>query len=305
MTRRRAIAYAALAALSPLFTAGCHSFKFNASDSESAAGGLAPLRPNPSTIAIRYTFVERPVGDPLLSREIWKDVSEILTGNDPELTRNLTRNGFRVGWISSFPDSLQQLLSRPGEEHEVAPAVDQATFAGSNLFVRHGDTFIIQAGDQFQQCELSLYRQKEDAKPESLSLQSAHGLFKVTAYKQQEGWASLNFIPEIQHGRESVRPVAAESGWDANYSQLAESLYGLKFKLEMNVGDTAIVTARENSPGTAGYYFFRGVGANSNIQRALLVRLVHVPSQADLKAAAPANSEAQTDFSSPLMKLTH
>ncbi|MCA9094198.1 MAG: hypothetical protein KDA68_11965, partial [Planctomycetaceae bacterium] len=70
-----------------------------------------------------------------------------------------------------------------------------------------------------------------------------------------------------------------------SFSQNSETLYGQKFKLEMNVGDTAIITARENSPGTPGYYFFRGAGANSNIQRALLIRLVHVPSRTDLADA--------------------
>lgn len=262
--------------------AGCEIFTPGTSEKDGTQAGLPPLRPAPTAIGLRYTFVERPVGDPLLSREIWKDVSEILVGNDPELTKSLGRNGFRVGWISSFPDSLQELISRPGEEYEVGMRANQPVFIGSSLSVRHGEPFILKAGDEFPVCELSLYRERDSLKPETRSLHAAHGLFKVTAYKEQEGWASLVFVPEFLHGIERVRPVAGESDWQPNFSQDSETLYGQKFKLEMNVGDTAIITARDNSPGTAGYYFFRGTGANSNIQRALLIRLVHVPSQSDL-----------------------
>jgi len=269
-------------------TTGCGVFSLPSFDQSSTEQGLPPIRPAPNAIGIRYTFVERPVGDPLLGREIWKDVSEILVGNDPELSKSLARNGYRVGWISSFPDSLQELTSRPGEEHEVGLNPNQPVFAGSSLFVRHGEPFIIQAGDEFPVCDLSLCREKEDLKPETLTLNSAHGLFKVTAYKEQDGWASLVFIPEFLHGSERVRPIAGETSWEPSYSQNSETLYGQKFKLEMNVGDTAIITARENSPGTPGYYFFRGAGANSNIQRALLIRLVHVPSRTDLADAGEA-----------------
>ena len=86
--------------------------------------------------------------------------------------------------------------------------------------------------------------------------------------------------------------------WEPSYSQISDTLYSQKFKLEMNVGDTAIITAQENCPGTAGYYFFRGAGADSKIQRVLLIRLVHVPSQAD---TTPSENRS---FSSSLMKLT-
>lgn len=267
---------------------GCEVFSLSSLDKSKTAAGLPPLRPSPNTIGLRYTFVERPVGDPLLCRDIWIDASEILNGNDPELSKSLARNGYRIGWISSFPDALQELISRPGQEHEVALNSSQPVFAGNSLFVRHGDPFIIKTGDVFPLCELSLYREKDDLKPESLTLNDAHGLFKVTAYKEQDGWASLSFIPEFLHGSERVRPIASETSWEPTYSKDTESLYGQKFKLDMNVGDTAIITSRENAPGTPGYFFFRGAGQNSDIQRALLIRLIHVPTRTDLADAGEA-----------------
>lgn len=262
---------------------GCGLFTPDSTGKRTATS-LPPLRPAPTAIGLRYTFVERPVGDPLLGREIWNDVSENLAGNDPELMKNLQRNGFRIGLMSSYSDSLQKLISRPGEEFEVGLNGEKPGFAGKSLFVRHSEPFLINSGDRFPVCDLTVFRERDDDQPEVLTMKDAHCLFKVTALKEQDGWASLSFLPEILHGIERVRPIAGENSWEPSFTQETETLYGQKFKLQMNVGDTAIITSRENAPGTAGYYFFRGSGSNSDIQRALLIRLVHVPTSMDLAA---------------------
>ncbi|MCA9094699.1 MAG: hypothetical protein KDA68_14530, partial [Planctomycetaceae bacterium] len=45
---------------------GCGMISLSSLESKSAEQGLPPLRPAPNAIGLRYTFVERPVGDPLL-----------------------------------------------------------------------------------------------------------------------------------------------------------------------------------------------------------------------------------------------
>lgn len=257
---------------------GCEVFSSPQQLLKRSAHKLPSLQPSPETIMLRVTFIERPVGDPLLGKALWKEVDEFLSHEDPEYQKNLIKNGFRVGVLSSLTETLQQLLSANGDNPEKISS--EYNFKWNDVFRGSGQPFQIDAGDTFPQCELNLFHTTATNSRESKTLEAARGIFQVTPIKEQEGWARLEFAPEFLHGSETLRPVVGEyNNWDGQYSQSREKLFDLRFRLHMNEGDTAIITAQDDCPRTAGYYFFRGEGRNSNIQRAMLIRLVRVPSR--------------------------
>lgn len=258
---------------------GCELFTTQQQLLKRSAQKLPSLQPSPDTIALRVTFIERPVGDPLLGKALWKEVDEFLSLEDPEYQKNLIKNGFRIGVLSSFSETLQELLK---DDRTTEDQNSEFNFRGDNVYRGSGRPFLVNAGDEFPQCELNLFHTSTATPRESKALQAAKGIFEVVPIKEQEGWARLEFAPEFLHGAETLRPVAAATGWDGQYSQMHEKLHDLRFRLHMNEGDTAVITAQDNCPRTAGYYFFRGEGVNSSIQRALLVRLVRVPRHGDV-----------------------
>ncbi|MFO1019237.1 MAG: hypothetical protein U0903_00835 [Planctomycetales bacterium] len=273
----RALTLCLLVLLS-LVQTGCEVFSTQQHLLKRSAHKLPTLQPNPDTIILRVTFIERPIGDPLLGKALWKEVDEFLSNEDPEYQKNLIKNGFRVGVLSSFTETLQQLLNQSDNDVEKLTSGYNAKW--NEIFRASGQPFQIEAGDIFPQCELNLFHATTSNPRETKTLESAHGIFQAIPIKEQEGWVRLELTPEFLHGTETLRPVVGESNnWDGQYSQSHEKLHDLRFRLHMNEGDTAIVTAQEDCPRTAGYYFFRGEGKNSNIQRAMIIRLVRVPSR--------------------------
>lgn len=259
---------------------GCELFSTQQQLLKRSAHKLPSLQPSSDTIALRVTHIERPVGDPLLGKALWKEVDEFLSLEDPEYQKNLIKNGFRIGVLSSFSETLQELLK--DDRASTEDPNSEFNFKGDNVYRGSGHPFLVNSGDPFSQCELNLFHSSTETPRESKTLQAAKGIFEVVPIKEQEGWARLEFAPEFLHGAETLRPVAGNTGWDGQFSQMHEKLHDLRFRLHMNEGDTAIITAQDNCPRTAGYYFFRGEGVNSKVQRALLVRLVRVPRHGDV-----------------------
>lgn len=267
-----------------LGVSGCELFSIKEHALKRVAKKLPPLQSSPNSIVLKYTFLERPAGDSKLSG-LWTEVDEILSQEDPDYQKNLIKNGFRIGVLSSLPSGLLELMAPQTEDQktQVSETISNGEphFAGHSLFITPGRPFPIKAGDQFPQCDLTLFHNDPQKPRETKSFTQVNGVFQVTAQKEQEGWASLEFTPEFHHGDETLRPQAGETEWQSNFAQLCEKLYDQRFRLHLNVGDTAIVTSQDNCPGTAGHYFFRGAGVNSSVQRILLVRLVHVPGRTE------------------------
>jgi hypothetical protein len=253
--------------------AGCELFPSSVSVLRTAKKELPALQPAADAIQLEVVFVERPVGDRLLGNELWQYVDQIVN-LEPEAQRDLERNGFRIGVAASVPPpALQTMLglkSGFNVEHESS---ESQQLSGKKFFLQSGSTASVQVSDVYPACEFTLYPTYMSKAGETRSYESAQCVYQITAHREQEGWARLEFIPEIQHGTSRMRPVPGPDDWRLLASQQIDRLYGQRFSVRLNIGEMAIVTARENLPGTAGRRFFIGPEETDNVQRLLIVRL--------------------------------
>ena len=89
----------------------------------------------------------------------------------------------------------------------------------------------------------------------------------------QDGWAKLEFAPEIHHGIERVRPIVIDGSWQPKESQEIDTL-PQRFSLKLHVGEMAVMTAAPAESRSFGHHaFIREDAEKGPVQRLLVVRL--------------------------------
>lgn len=223
---------------------------------------------------VEIVFIERPVTDPLLGSTLWNEVDEIgaIELLDQE---NLNQNGLRVGHVSSVPPmALQTLLGLKSHLGGLSREDESLLLSGRRLMLRSGVPTDIQTSDFYPKCSLKLLT-GDDEEPEELKeFEEARCVMRVKAHKVQDGWAKLEFTPEVHYGAQQLRRTPTNIGWQLENRQNTSPFYNQKFEVTLNVGEMAIITATDGvKPNSAGHLFFRGEGSKADIQKILVVRL--------------------------------
>lgn len=227
---------------------------------------------------VEIVFVERPVTDPLLGSALWNEVDEI---GAIELTdqESLNQNGLRVGHVSSVPPrALQTLLGLKSQFGKLKKEGEESLLlSGRRLMLRSGVPTDIQTSELFDKCTLKLMTDDEEEPLKVKDFEHARCVFRVKAHKMQDGWARLEFTPEVHYGAQQLRRTATNIGWQLENRQNTSPLYNQKFEVTLNVGEMAIITATDEVPSnSAGKLFFRGEGPKADIQKILVVRLANM-----------------------------
>ncbi len=227
---------------------------------------------------VEIVFVERPVTDPLLGTALWNEVDEIgaVELTDQEI---LNQNGLRVGHVSSVPPmALQTLLGLKSNLGGIKKDEDESLLlSGRRLMLRSGVPTDIQTSELLEKCTLNIITDDEEEPIKVKDFENARCVFRVKAHKMQDGWARLEFTPEVHYGAQQLRRTATNIGWQLENRQNTSPLYNQKFEVTLNVGEMAIITAADNvSPNSAGKLFFRGEGPKADIQKILVVRLANM-----------------------------
>lgn len=280
--RRAALAAMGGGVLSSL--AGCSLFKFgwdSFSEVDSKPGDSARphTMPRPQdAIGLDIVHVERCVGDPLIGEALWSEVEQV-GAIKPEVRAALRRAEFRVGHVGSAPPrALQQVLGLKSSlvDHQLG---DQShLLTGHRVTIRSGASTDIQTSDLSPHCSLLIEDREATRRVE---FENARCQFRVTVRRQQDGWVTLEFLPEIHHGNHQLRRVATESGFGLRSTQEVESLYPQQFSITLNLGEMAVLGAGEGDADSLGQHFFHGQRGNEKIQRVIIVRL------ADMKKVQP------------------
>lgn len=223
---------------------------------------------------VEIVFIERPVTDPLLGSTLWNEIDEVgaIELMDQE---NLNQNGFRVGHVSSVPPTaLQTLLGLKSHLGGVAKEDESLLLSGRRLMLRSGVPTDIQTSGFYNKCKLELINNDAEAQLEIKEFEQARCVMRVKAHKVQDGWARLEFIPEMHYGAQQMRHTPTNIGWQLENRQNTTPLYNQKFEVTLNVGEMTVITATDEvTPHSGGHLFFRGEGQKSNIQKILVVRL--------------------------------
>jgi len=256
--------------------AGCALFETGGWTAAGLAGPgrhtlLKPIGEAPQALRLEYFVVERPAGDPLLGSLLWDEMAELgLLDNERRVALN--KQGIRVGVTStSPPDALQKLL---GEVEEITDARTP-----EEARRRHGMLQVVPSGGSFaawtsDEMPLKTVALTAGGKATEKTFEQARGIVLVTAKTEQEGWAKLEFLPEIHHGAPGLRHSADQASWQFTNGQQVQKLFDQKFELSLNEGDVAVVTAIGDEPDAVGSLLFRTEAAGVPVQRLLVVRLV-------------------------------
>lgn len=223
---------------------------------------------------VEIVFIERPITDPLLGSTLWNEIDEVgaIELMDQE---NLKQNGFRVGHVSSVPPmALQTLLGLKSHLGGVDKQDESLLLSGRRLMLRSGVPTDIQTSGFYENCSLQLFDYDQEQQLEIKEFEQARCVMRVKAHKVQDGWARLEFTPEVHYGAQQLRRIPTNIGWQLENRQNTTPLYDQKFEVTLNVGEMTVITATDElAPDSAGHLFFRGEGPKSNIQKLLVVRL--------------------------------
>lgn len=221
---------------------------------------------------VEIVFIERPITDPLLGSSLWNEVDEI---GAVELMdqKNLKQNGFRVGHVSSVPPmALQTLLGLQSHLGGVGKQDESLLLSGRRLMLRSGVPTDIQTSGFYEKCSLDLFEDEDQF--ETKEFEKARCVMRVKAHKVQDGWARLEFTPEVHYGAQQLRRTPTNIGWQLENRQNTTPFYKQKFEVTLNVGEMTVITSTDDvTPNSAGHHFFRGTGQKSDIQKILVVRL--------------------------------
>ncbi|MDB5389911.1 MAG: hypothetical protein JWM11_5557 [Planctomycetaceae bacterium] len=265
-----------------LSLAGCEIFRNKPADVTKTEAKLPSLPVPSDALQLEVLFVERPAGDRLLGDALWNEVDTMLN-LEPEEQRDLIKNGFQIGVAASHPPAaLQQLLelrAKPKAGEVTSPQDSSNRLQGSRIFVRSGSETQIQLNDTpYPDFDFNVFASHNAVHADIKKYADAKCLYRVTVHREQPGWARLEFVPEIQHGLDLMRPQAGSNSWELSAQANVERLYKHKFTIVLNTGEMALVTGRGAAAGTIGHRFFTGPAGQDSVQRMLIVRLAQAGS---------------------------
>lgn len=232
---------------------------------------LPSIQAPPDAVQLDIAFVERPIDDRLLGDALWQEVDQI-GALEPAVRKKLTNAGFRIGVAGSSPPRALQLMLGLG-----SPFDDDSSLTNEKKSspVRHivlppGQFTEIQTSPIYQSCTIEI--PSKDG-PEAKDFSNTRCLFRVKVHRLQDGWAKLEFLPEIHYGENRLRVTATEGGWRQRTTQKVEPLYNQRFEIELSVGEMVLITVDGTNVGSAGRHFFVGADKDAKVQRLLVVRL--------------------------------
>jgi hypothetical protein len=204
-------------------------------------------------------YIERPADDPLLGQQLWRYVDQV-GPVDAETRGRLRQNGFRVGIVGTNPpEALQRMLGLKSDFASEPDAEQAKQFSGRHVFLVSGGETDVQVSNVYPECTLAL---AADDPSQPSRFENAICKYRIRAFRVQDGWARLEFTPQINHGDDQLRHAVGEAmHWQYQSGQLIESFRPQRFAIELKTGDMAIITAEDNAPATLGQFFFRGPAA--------------------------------------------
>jgi hypothetical protein len=237
--------------------AGCDSL-FKSAGISTTAKKLPALQPPPGSMQLDVVYVERPVGDSLLGQKLWQHVDQVAS-MDAAARGLLRHNGLRIGIVSANPpDALQRMLGLKSDFTYEPVAEKDKQLVGRHFFVLSGGETEIQISQPYPKCSLNLVSANST---EPLRFENAVCKFRVRATRLQDGWAQLEFVPQVQYGEEQQRYVVGDAGWRFQTGQQTETFFLHRFEIKLCTGDMVVLTAEDDSPETLGQLFFRGPAA--------------------------------------------
>ncbi|MFV0446453.1 MAG: hypothetical protein ACK5Q5_23005 [Planctomycetaceae bacterium] len=221
---------------------------------------IAPL----DAVELEVFLIERPSGDPMTGNVLWQELDQI-SSVDPVTRDRLRSNGLRFGIAgTSLPYALSGLTSTPHDQGAGDRTNRQVYTAPSG------------AAHEFSCGELPspvIIRHSTPGGMRPQEYLTAKGLFRCRVARSQPGWVELDVVPEIHHGVRKLRPEANDVSWSFVGGQEVEALYGERFRVGLNIGESLVLGPVRDKPETVGDRFFRIDSRGAPLEKLIVIRV--------------------------------
>ena len=223
------------------------------------ARSLGPIA-SADGLFVESVLVERPVGDPVLDRELW---AAALSPGSAETRALLAENGLRVGVVAGAPPARFLALLE-----STSDTVDP-----------HGLTFnarkeaVIPTVGPIETCSFALLANL-GGKPRPVEFRQANCGVLVRPQRAADGRIKLSCEPQVQNGdrREWFRPNEDGTGLTRREGVPVETYPGLAFEAVLGPEDYLVVGWQADRRETLGEAMFRVQIDDRPRQRLLVVR---------------------------------
>lgn len=232
---------------------------------------LQPHSPPPvgpqDAVQLELFFIERPPDDPLVGDPLWTELDQI--GNvAPETRARLTSNGLRFGLAgANLPYALRALITAGADGGAGRRTLRQEYQMPSGI------SHLFPCGRLPDPATVEI---NTDGTLRERQYHTARGVLRCRVERSQPGWATVEVLPEIHHGQLRMRPQATDEEWDWGGGQEVDSLYGLRFSVELNEGESLVLGAVGENPRSVGHHFFRVPEQHEPVEKLLVIRLSRI-----------------------------
>ena len=139
-----------------LSTYGCNLFDQSISSITGQTTMLPKIPPSLNTVQLEVVFIERPKGDPLLGKALWKEIDQI-GALDPDVRDILRKNGFKVGVTASDPPSaLQSMIKQAMKKSDTQEQNQPIASSSRKITLLEGTSSDLQTSDFFSTCQVDI-----------------------------------------------------------------------------------------------------------------------------------------------------
>lgn len=211
-------------------------------------------------VYLESVLFERPVGDPLLDRDLWANASSPLP---PKTRALLEENGLRVvAFAGNLPRAFQKLLE--SESEAVNP--QGLTFASRT------DAVLPTVGP-IEKCEFRVLTDLSGSR-EKVELRTANGGILVKPEATADGRVKVVCEPRMQHGERQdwIRPTSDSTGFSLQGEIPLERYPGLGFDVTLGPGEYLVIGSPATATETLGSAMFGVEAKSESRQRVLVIR---------------------------------
>ena len=234
---------------------------------------MSPLAASPDLVTLEIFSAPAPLDDPQLAA-LWREVDE--QPFSPELRKNLSGNGLRVGVLSAHvPDALASLLKvtdKPisANDRTLVPLDPEPGVVLRVLQPRMGKRHELVVSPVHDQ--ISLLR-ATDGQIEGKTYQKAEGRLVLRAFPETGGRVRLELTPELQYGEVKTQTTGSDGVFIWRPERPKQTFTDLKVTATLGAGQMLLITSLPNRPASVGHHFFVQQEGEKPTQRLWVLRL--------------------------------
>jgi hypothetical protein len=221
-------------------------------------------------LAIRTVLVERPAGDPFLSRGLWASAGKPLPHEQSAL---LARNGLRVGVLTGMV---------PGEFEALVTSEHAAASPHMHRTMQPDRPKVVPVHGPLDRCS---YRAFPDLAADAVPVELTAAECGLSVIARPAGGDRVTLVcePQVQHGDKQawLKPSADGTEFTRRDAKPLEAYPMLAFEVTLGPQDYLLIGPADEPADTLGQAFFYTATEDRARQRVLVIRALRGPAAAN------------------------